>query len=190
VAAGGNPHWSEDGATWTRGANAPPNHVRTMVFGDGVFVGAGDRGQLVRTTDGAAWEAMLTAGTDAFRASSFGAGRFVVVGEAGAVAASADGGNTWFTQRIAGAGALAGVAFAGGQFFAGDGSAVYVSTDGLAWTRVNTAPAVPHKGVGRTLLGWGSGALQRSVDGGFSWTRRAGATGGLGVLDLAVEAEE
>jgi hypothetical protein len=187
VAAGGAPLVSFDGVTWTPGPAAAPRHIRTLVFGGGVFVGGGDAGTIVTTTDGAAWERTATAGTDGFVASAWGGGFFVLVGENGAVASSRDGGATWLPVRIPGAGRLSGVAFASGRFYAGDGAAIHVSTDGYGWTRVNASGVVPRAGVGRMLLGWGSSAMHRSMDGGFTWTRVAAATGGLGVIDLAVE---
>jgi len=187
VGAGGSPHTSTDGIIWTAGSGSAPNHLRTMAFGDGVFVGAGDAGQLVTTTDGTTWERVLTIGSDGFQASVYGAGRFVVAGANGAVAASSDGGATWLLRRINGAGTLGGLAFAGGRFFTGNGSSIYVSADGLSWTRVNGASVRPMLGVGSLLLGWGDNAVQRSTDGGFSWTKLAAGATGLGPLDFAVE---
>ncbi len=191
VAAGGVPLVSLNGAAWTQGTNAAPRHIRTMVFGGGVFVGGGDAGTVVTTTDGANWERVATAGVDGLRASAWGGGVFVLAGENGAVAASRDGAVTWLAQRISGAGMFQGVAFAGGRFYAGDGAATYVSADGVGWTRVNAAGGVvPRVGFGRTLLGWGGHAMHRSHDGGFTWQRTTAGTGGLGVLDMAVEGTE
>ena len=62
-----------------------------------------------------------------------------------------------------------------------------MSADGLSWTRVNASTVRPMLGIGRLLLGWGGNAVQRSTDGGFSWTRLAAGGAGLGPLDLAVE---
>jgi hypothetical protein len=189
VAVGYTPFWSTDGVSWERGTTFPPQLSRTMAYGDGVFVAGGDLGQVLTTVDGTAWDAVHSAGTDGFRASTFGGGMFVLTGDDGTVAASDDGGLTWLQQNLAGVGSLTGVAYAGGRFYAGDGASVYVSDDGVGWDRVNASTVVPRQGLGSTLFGWGGGALHRSDDGGFSWTRLAGATGGLGVLDLVLEGE-
>jgi hypothetical protein len=189
VAAGYWPFTSVDGTVWVQGSTFPPQHTRSVTFGDGVFIGAGDRGQVLTTTAGAVWESQQTVGDDGFRSSVFGGGIFVVAGDNGTVAASDDGGLTWFQQNITGAGMFLGLAYAGDRFYLGDGASIYVSDDGIGWDRVNASSVMPRQGVGSTLFGWGSGALHRSDDGGFSWERLTAATGGLGVLDMAVEGE-
>ena len=83
--------------------------------------------------------------------------------------------------------AIAGAVFAGGQFVVGDGGTVWRSPDGLTWSAVNAAPAVPQLGLGRLLLGTRGNQLFRSEDAGFTWRLVYESAGGLGLGSAAME---
>ena len=73
-----------------------------------------------------------------------------------------------------------GLVWTGTAFLLGDGTSVYRSADGVAWTRVNAARPAPVAVVGAQVFGVVGTQLHVSLDDGFSWEERVGALGGLG----------
>ncbi|HYD95574.1 MAG TPA: hypothetical protein VEC01_09645 [Noviherbaspirillum sp.] len=140
---------SADGVTWTLRYSEAPGWYRTMVFGNGRFVAAGENGVVLTSTDGIAWTRHTPNFTEAIDTVSFGNGRFVAIGFAGDVSTSADG-IAW-TASPAGLKGNAGVknlGYSGNRYFAvvytdransGDywPERLASSTDGLAWTLVD-----------------------------------------------------
>lgn len=188
----GRPLYSEDGETWVRADGAwNPNHIRAVAAGDDRFLAAGDGGRVAISLDGEAWLFDQNLESGGFSSAAWGrtddGGVFVAAGEAGWVAASADGGQSWVAQQIEGARRLAGAVFAGGQFVVGDGGTVWRSPDGLTWSAVNAAPAVPRVGIGRLLFGTSGNAFYRSEDAGFTWRLLYESPGGLPVGSAAME---
>ncbi len=178
------PLWSLDGQAWTRGTGSAVTHMRAMVSGaraDGtpLAVAVGDGGRIALTEDGTRWTDTLAVTAEGLGKVAFGDGVFVAAGASGRTVASMDAGVTW-VQGTTGGGAAAGLVWAGDAFLLGDGTSVYRSHDGVAWTRVNAARAAPLAVVGTQVFGVVDTRLYLSTDGGFSWSERVGGAGGLG----------
>jgi len=177
VAAGGfhNLSASTDGETWSTVVDSD-DHFRTVAWGDGRWVAAGDAGVGV-SADGQSWILKEEVG-EGLDHIAFGGGVFVAVGTDGTVVTSEDT-ETWHSSTIDGASTLATVLHDGSDFLASDGSSLWRSSDGVLWELVNaTGGITPRAVIGTTLLGTSSEALWRSEDGGFSWTEGAALTRG------------
>jgi len=195
VAFDGAPLMSTDGAAWTRGDGSLAHHLRAMTAGEApdgraAFVAVGDGGQIAVTSDGAGWDVdQVLPGGAGFTEVAYGDGVFVAAGADGATAASADGGATWVESGSGGA-AARGLVYADGLFFLGDGASIFASSDGVAWSAVNAAPAAPLAVVGSRLIGTDGATIYTSDDGGFTWDAGVAAAGGLELGDAAVEVRE
>lgn len=189
VTAGPYPSASTDGVTWEAGEHAGFNrgHFRTIAYGDGVFVAVGDDGRVGVTTQGDAWAPDLNLETADLDQIAFGDGVFVAAGAGGWVAHSEDRGQTWTTQRIADGAAVNGIVYAAGEFVLAAGGDIYRSPDGVSWSHVNAAPAIPRAALGRQIFGNNGNALYLSHDGGFSWTNFYTSPAGLSVNRAAFE---
>jgi hypothetical protein len=192
IATDGAPLWSADGEAWTRGTGGVPAHLRAITAytaddGSQRFIAAGDAGGLAITADGATWSSTTSVATEGFRAIAAGGGLIVAAGDSGRTAASADGGASWVIGSTGGD-AITGVVWASDRFLAGDGTSVYASDDGVAWTRVNAARPSPAAAVGDQVFGLVGTSLWVSTDHGFSWTALVAGAGGLGFnAGIAVE---
>jgi hypothetical protein len=128
------------------------NPLHAITFGNGRFVGVGDRGKIV-TSDGAGglWESATT--SMPVTQVAYGDGRFVAAGAWGALLVSEDG-RGW-TEPAPGAMRLPITSnlhlYYGGKQFVATGSqkhsgaVVYTSPDGKEWARADEAPAAPDK---------------------------------------------
>jgi hypothetical protein len=143
-------------------------------------VAVGDGGQIAVTRDGAGWDVdQVLPGGAGFTEVAYGDGVFVAAGADGATAASADGGATWVESGSGGA-AARGLVYADGRFFLGDGASIFASSDGVAWSAVNAAPAAPLAVVGSRLIGTDGATIYTSDDGGFTWDAGVAAAGACG----------
>jgi uncharacterized repeat protein (TIGR02543 family) len=128
---------SPDGKTWTAVGADLTARLRSVVFGDGVFVAVGQQGAILASTDGTNWTVRVppTDGlTDLLRVT-YGAGRFVAGGWHGTMRTSEDG-NTWSEEFIGTSGMdVLGAGFSRGWFVAaGQYGHIQVSEDGRTWT--------------------------------------------------------
>lgn len=185
IASDGAPLWSTDGRSWTRGTGSLSQHLRAMAAGDQGVVGVGDNGMIARTTDGDSWLWSGQPITASLGKVVYGNGVYVAAGEGGVTVVSDDGEN-WVSSSTGGQG-VAGLIFAGGSFFLGDGRSLYRSEDGVTWDLVNATGVSPMAGTDGILLGVYGLGLYRSLDQGFSWEAGAVSPGGLGFLDGVLE---
>jgi len=177
VAGGGTFSISEDGEHWKLGGKIPfakGVHLRYIVFGNGVFLGAGDT-----WSKEAGWYRVVTPDGESVthfehnkppvRGLTFGAGRFVAVQGDGSIESSTDGVN-WERSELEPDKGNGSILWTGKQFVVSGGKAALVSPDGRAWTttttRIPCSPLVGHEGV---FVGgsWKHG-LYTSVDA-FTW---------------------
>jgi hypothetical protein len=117
--------------------------INGIAWGNGRFVAVGGDGwvgssHIAYSTDGVTWTAVsnTTFGTEYIRGIAWGNGRFVAVGSKGKIAYSSDG-VTWTAISTSGTTTLHSVAWGNGRFVAGGDFCVMLSTDGIAWTRIN-----------------------------------------------------
>jgi hypothetical protein len=136
---------SADGETWSDYAKISGRHiVRRIAFGDGRWVGVGDRGRRTTSKDAREWtDVPKTKAVDTLIDVAYGAGRFVGVGLHGLRMSSLDG--VEWTPRIDGEEGehLNSIVWAKDRFVAVGTGATYLSPDGLAWTRRENKDA-PH----------------------------------------------
>jgi hypothetical protein len=158
VAGGGTLSISEDGEHWKLGAKIPYAkgvHLRHIIYGNGVFLGAGDCWSKdagwyrVVTPDGESVNHFET-GKLPVRGLAFGARRFVAVQGDGSIESSADG-VTWERAELEPDKGSGSVLWTGKQFVVSGGKAALVSPDGRSWTattfRIPCSPLAGHDGV-------------------------------------------
>ena len=124
------------------------NILRRVAFGDGRFVGVGDRGRRATSTDGADWDdAPDVRAIDTLVDVAFGGGVFVGVGLHGLRMSTRDG-LAWGHRQVGEEGEhLNSVVWAGDRFVAVGAGATYFSADGERWT----AQAEPGRPADRRL---------------------------------------
>jgi len=160
---------SKDGATWEDNFQIDGKFIlRRLAFGNGVWVGVGDRGRIAASPDGKTWKD--TEGTkpiDTMVDVTFGNGVFVGVGLNGLRRTSKDGA-AWSDPIRGNEGEhLNSILFTGRQFVAVGAGATYFSTDARDWKRMpnNNAPTFATFGAGICVGTSWRGRLLRSLDG-------------------------
>jgi hypothetical protein len=130
---------SPDGTNWTAHMEAG-GPLSGLAYGKGLFVGVGAAGAIRTSADGVSWASRVSGTTETLRKVNFGNNQFVAVGANGTVVTSPNG-ITWTRRLSTGQWTddLSSVAFGGGVFVAvgwGDvGGPLFVSTDGIRWSR-------------------------------------------------------
>ncbi|HUR46629.1 MAG TPA: hypothetical protein VMZ27_12190 [Candidatus Saccharimonadales bacterium] len=128
---------SSDGTTWKQRPLFSTVFLRTVAYGNGVYL-AGASGNMVVSTNGTNWAEM--ADGCCVLALAFGNGLFVGLsdgsgGSTAQIRTSVDG-TTWSPRTNLTSGPLSDVVFANGLFVAvGTGPRIFTSTDGIQWTR-------------------------------------------------------
>ena len=128
---------TKDGVTWEPPLDIPgKNILRRASWGDGRFVGVGDRGRRAASPDGKEWQdAPAVKAIDTLVDVTFGNGVFVGVGLHGLRMTSKDG-LTWTDRQVGEEGEhLNSVLFAKDHFVAVGAGATYTSPDGVKWRR-------------------------------------------------------
>ena len=125
---------------WTQRNPLPQSQsFFSITYGNGLFVGVGDRGAILTSSDGTNWFVQRRRVDLPLRGVTFGGGVFVAVGESGTILSSADGTN-WFYRHSFPTTFLNAVAYGNGRFIAvGSGpspTVMFTSTDGVTWERV------------------------------------------------------
>ncbi len=128
-------HWQGPIANPFLGAN-----ILSIAYGNGIYVAAGNVGQIARSTDlGITWGALIANpfGGTIIWSIAYGNGVFVAVGAGGKIARSTDNGATWgalIVNPFLGADIFS-IAYGNGVFVAvGDTGQIVRSTDdGLTW---------------------------------------------------------
>jgi hypothetical protein len=143
---------SADGLKWSDYTPIPGKHIlRRVAWGNGMFVGVGDRGRRARSKDGKDWtDAPATKAIDTLVDVAFGAGRFVGVGLHGLRSVTEDG-LAWPHRYPGEEGEhINSVIWTGDRFVAVGQGATYFSPDGLDWTRRENkdAPLIAAFGAG------------------------------------------
>jgi hypothetical protein len=182
VAFDAAPWFTTDGLSWTEGSGWVGHHLRAIAAGDGLYVAAGDSGQIAVTEDGSTWtHTAQLEGEPALSQVAWGGGLFVACGAEGVAASSADGVD-WI-QVTASDGDCQGLVWAGEAFYLGDGNEIWRSEDGLDWEAVNAASPTPRAAVAELMVGTVGNQLYISEDGGYSWSEGASSAAGLGFTD-------
>jgi hypothetical protein len=129
-----------------RNLGAPTNSLRSVVYGNGLFVAVGDGGTILTSADGSNWTARSSGTISALWDVTFGNGRFVAVGGIRplfldrVVATSMDGTN-WTANRVDNQRPLRSVGYGNGLFIAGsDIGEIFGSRDGTNFALLATIP--------------------------------------------------
>ncbi len=160
--------FSRDGLVWNELTAIPGKHIlRRAIWGDGRFVGVGDRGRRAVSTDGKTWEdAAAVKPIDTLIDIAFGNGIFVGVGLHGLRMSSKDG-LKWSDPLRGDEGEhLNSVVFAKDRFVAVGAGATFTSIDGIKWDRTpnENAPQVSTYGAGIFVGASWKGRLLVSAD--------------------------
>jgi hypothetical protein len=173
---------SHDGVTWEKVVN--DTTFGGMAFGNGKVL-AGSRNPRLSADDGVTWTELAEVPLSIYniREVAFAAhatGRFVLIGNDAErqIAVSSDDGKGWDLPAVPDGCDISfyrsgGIAYGNGVLLATDGGAhVCRSVDGGAtWSAGDMGGGIESSllWTGKEFMGWGGGALRRSVDG-VSWT--------------------
>ncbi len=179
-----------DGATWTSRSSGTSQRLRGVAIADGSYAWAvGDNGTILRSTSGGENWSAQTSGTAldllavaavskdvawAVGGSSTGGGSRIIVG-------TTDGGITW-TQQVAAAGSeiasVSAVSATRAMALSRDGR-LYQTSNGSTWTNASVnggrAFAISMVDADVAFLSYYS-TLQRTTDGGATWSNVTGAS--------------
>ena len=155
------------------------NTIRSVAFGNGVYVAVSDGGQTARSTDfGATWANIANNFVGAnILAIAYGNGVFVAVSFAGTISRSTDYGVTWSALIVNpfGGGAIYSISYGNGVFVAGSTPALLArSTDyGVTWTlTANPLAGQPFFSISfgnGVFVAFMAGQIIRSLDLGVTW---------------------
>jgi hypothetical protein len=159
---------------WSPADMATVQNLHGIAFGGNRFVAVGDSGTVLTSPDGFAWSAEKKPTSENLAEVAYGNGTFVAVGFRGPPLRSRNG-EAWEAASSAPAEGLSSVVFGNGLFVAvagGNTTAVLVSENGKAWTRVAVGEMIRPKlvfGNGVFLLA-GEDKVFRSTDA-RQWSR-------------------
>jgi PKD repeat protein len=130
VASDGTVIVSNDGESWSNVIPAPFQQIRSVAWGNGVFVMVEDSGMAISRT-GHEW--LRTSGWDDLKSIHFAGGRFVALGD-GAVMTSSDG-LEWYRYEVlmSRANDLSGLAWTGVEYVIVGDRDLYISSDLKEW---------------------------------------------------------
>lgn len=137
---------TNNGVSWTDGANILSESWRSIAYGNGKFVAvnSGNNTIAYSTNDGVSWTTVAGAAVpNSPRDIHFANGLFVAVGAGGGVSTSTNG-TTWTSRSAAAANAWQSVTYGNGTWVAVANSGanrVMTSPDGITWTARSAASA-------------------------------------------------
>jgi len=177
VGGAGACYSSTDGITWTS-RSAGSTTFQRIIYENGLFVAVGSSGTIRTSTDGITWTARTSNVSGQLNDVIWNGSLFCAVGASGVITTSSDG-VTW-TARTPGdtATTLMNISWNGTRFVATNvtnAGCVWVSTDGITWSRVSTVcptnvtQTVYSAYLGGKFLAIGAGFIQTSTDG-INWT--------------------
>jgi len=157
--------------------------LNTVVYGNGLFVAAGNFGAAFSSTDGIQWtdSPISPNSTASFNEIIWDDARFVAVGKSGIIFTSPDGSewtdqsssignnNVYFESVAVGDGGYVAVGWEGG---ASGGHRIYTSTDATSWT-TQTSPVTTSSGKLYDVV-WGDGQFVAVGSGGVVLTSADG----------------
>ena len=179
---------STDGVNWKMATSSPLERIRSISFGNGGWVAAGDK-SIYSSTDGMSWTPQYSTDGGGYylTAVAYGNNRFVAAGLYNAVLTSPDG-RQWSKATLGFS--LNDVTFGNGLFAGASGNNLVTSPDGINWAVRESYPPKDYTGTRFFRIIFGNGTFAAlgydneltkdvvctSTDG-ISWTRHALDTG-------------
>lgn len=186
---------SPDGRNWTTRTIPQGGRLLTLLYGDGLFVAAGEEGTLISSGDGVAWTPHAVHKDVRLMTSAYHNGRFVIMGVGvehfvvngqkstgwrGVKTVTSIGGQSWFISHARDIGVPLAVAGGNNGFLSVlQHQTTLRSTDGITWTETGSselgflAGVAFGKGLFVTASDRPDGGIYTSPDG-LTWTRRYG----------------
>jgi hypothetical protein len=134
-------NWKEISIIWTTvTSNFGTITIRSIDYGNGIWVAGGNTGQIRTSTNGTDWTTQTSNfGNTTIRSTSYGNGLWVAGGDAGQIRTSTNG-STWTTQTSNfGTTIIGRVAYGNGLWVAvGNAGQIRTSTNGSTWTTVTS----------------------------------------------------
>jgi hypothetical protein len=125
---------NEAGTNFTRNLTATITQSQnSIVFGNGLFVSAGNGGTIYTSTDGITWTSRTSGTASVIRSIDYGGGLYLYGGTGGVVGSSTDA-ITWTVRTSGTASNIQSVAYGGGIYlYTGTGGVLSTSTDTITW---------------------------------------------------------
>lgn len=146
VACAASPCWncevtelgiSSNSVSWTK--NAFSKSMKSIAFGNGLFVGVGENGSTAISPDGQSWTTTSSEITEHFLGVGFANKLFLAVGENGLVATSTDG-ITWSRENSGTTNSLRCATGHGLKFVVGGSNGtILISTNAIRWAKIEPA---------------------------------------------------
>jgi len=113
------------------------NSLKSVAFGNGVFVATGDGGAIETSADGVSWTPLDPIATNNLHRVIYANGLFICVGDHGMILTSANG-TTWAAQASGTTNSLVAVTYGNSMYAAsGDAGTVVTSANGVQWSAGN-----------------------------------------------------
>lgn len=156
------------GYQWTQQTSIPSGAGNCAAFGNGLFVVAGDAGELRTSPDGVTWTSRTSGfGATSISAVAYGGGTWVIVGGSHKIATSTDG-ITWTMVTNSVTGGINCIAFGAGVFVIGTTTAeIWTSPDGATWTNRTSPFGTP---LGVAAVAFGNGVFMAAGGSGIGGT--------------------
>lgn len=119
--------------SWERDIEFSNDNLRSVVFGNGIYVVVGENGTVLVSKDKIKWNAVLSDTASILSDVIWTGNMFIAVGKEGTILTSKDG-THWGRQKSGSTGALRSIAYSGKRFvIVGDSGEYLVSVDGFHW---------------------------------------------------------
>jgi hypothetical protein len=136
---------------WTIVPSGTTNTLRSVAYGNGMYVVTGDAGTILTSTNGTDWLPAASGITNALFEVCYATNTFVAVGSAGAILTSTNGA-LWSAQSVGAAYQLNAVTYSDFGFVAvGGPGAIFTSTNGTDWVIQSCATSNSFDGIGAGL---------------------------------------
>ena len=110
------------------------NSLRSVAYGNGLYVAVGDLGTILTSPDGTNWVRQTSGTTSGLRDCAYDGGIWIAVGDLGTVLTSPDA-RVWTSQYPGTFFSLNAVTYGNGQFVAvGEATTILTSSDAVSWT--------------------------------------------------------
>jgi hypothetical protein len=158
--------------TWTARTSGTTSPIRSIIYGNSLYVYAGAGGVLATSTDAITWTARTSGTTSQIASLTYGNGIYVYAGVSGILATSTDA-ITWTARTSGTSFGISCLTYGNGLYvYGGQGAVLATSTDAITWTarQSNSTGLINTIIYGNSLYVYGSsnGFLATSTDA-ISW---------------------